>query len=374
MNLTSLRLVGAVVGLTAVLTLATVVLWSRLAGRGPVRILLRVVALLLCQAMAAVSMAAVVNRSFGFYETWSDLFPSTSTAQAAAQAASHLAPVTGRGTSAAASAQVALDASLGRQVAPRSSAPGRTVPFTLTREGMTASGLVYLPPQYDQVKYAGMRFPTVLVLAGYPGPVSTLVRRLEVPQTMSHLAATGQVRPMIMVLWSPTVAHPRDTECANVVGGPQVETYLAQDLPVAIDGAFRTNRHWGVMGASTGGFCAAKLAVRHPARFTSAVSFSGYLRTLIDGTTGPLFGGDKLLKNENDPLWLIEHRPVPPVALLLTASKDESDVYPQVQELVAHARAPLQVSTLIVPTGGHNFGLWVSELPTALEWLSARLA
>ena len=42
------------------------------------------------------------------------------------------------------------------------------------------------------------------------------------------------MQPMILVMLRPTVAPPRDTECVDVPGGPQTETFFAEDLPQAV--------------------------------------------------------------------------------------------------------------------------------------------
>ncbi|CAM5397307.1 esterase [Streptomyces badius] len=49
----------------------------------------------------------------------------------------------------------------------------------------------------------------------------------------------GKARPMILVMLRPTVAPPRDTECVDVPGGPQTETFFAEDLPEAVTGTYR---------------------------------------------------------------------------------------------------------------------------------------
>lgn len=41
---------------------------------------------------------------------------------------------------------------------------------------------------------------------------------------------------------------------------------------------------------STGGYCAAKLAMTNPYQFPDAVSMAGYYVALRDGTTGSLYG------------------------------------------------------------------------------------
>jgi S-formylglutathione hydrolase FrmB len=180
---------------------------------------------------------------------------------------------------------------------------------------------------------------------------------------------------MVVVMVSPTVAPPRDTECADVPGGPQAETWLAQDVPQEVAARYRVLAPgaWGLLGVSTGGFCAVKLVLRHPDVFCCAVGMSGYLHAITDLTTGDLYQHDAALRHASDPLWRLAHLPQPRVRILLTASRAESDLNQQAQAFVAADRSPLQVATLMVPSGGHNFGVWVGELPTCLQWLSLSL-
>jgi enterochelin esterase-like enzyme len=240
---------------------------------------------------------------------------------------------------------------------------------------LSGHALVMLPPQYDEPAFARRRFPVTLVLAGYPGHIGSLEGSLAVPQTVDSLLHSGRMTPMVMVLASPTLVPPRDTECTDIPRGPQVQTFLAQDLPEWVSLHFRVTgaAHWGVLGFSTGGFCAAKLALTHPQVFTAGVSLSGYLTAVTDPTTGDLFAGSTTIRNLNDPLWRVQHLAPPDVSLLLTASREETKVYREVEQLAAAARAPLAVFTIIRPVGGHNAGVWREELPLCLKWLSAVL-
>ncbi len=53
--------------------LATVVLWSRLKGPGPVRVLQRLALIAVCQVTAIAVVATLINNSFYFYTSWADL-------------------------------------------------------------------------------------------------------------------------------------------------------------------------------------------------------------------------------------------------------------------------------------------------------------
>ena len=366
MSLLSHALLAALGAAMVCAVVATVLLWPRLAGRGVMAYAGRLLAVATCQLLAIVVAALAINQHFDFYASWSELFPTTSNAQAAA------VPLTIIGPKAKAHR---ADAVPNARVATPDPRPGQAIPIRITGVGgLSEGGFAYLPPQYSEAAHHGERFPAVLVLAGYPGHVSTLVNRLEVPSQMNRQVAAGTVHPMIMILVSPTVARPRDTECADVPAGPQVETYLSRDVPHWVDTHLRTNGRWAVLGVSTGAYCATKLATRHPSVFSAAVSMSGYIHPLEDSTTGELYGHNAALRNESDAIWVMRNRPAPRVDYLMTASRTERQVYPQLKEFASVVHPPATLATLIEPSGGHNFGVWVKELPTCLQWLSARLA
>jgi S-formylglutathione hydrolase FrmB len=133
---------------------------------------------------------------------------------------------------------------------------------------------------------------------------------------------------------------------------------------------------WGVVGDSTGGYCATKIAMTHDAEFRAAVSLSGYYFALHDVTTGNLWGGSRTLRHLNSPQWMLAHRPAPPVSLFVTIGKQETkrEGYPDTMKFLSLVKPPMRVTALIEPHGGHNFRTWDAELPTALHWLSNRLS
>ena len=349
---------------------------SALAGRGVTRFARRLALLVGCQVLAVAVVCATVNDWFDFYSSWNDLLgtgqPVTLTLNPPPGPGPAGGQVPGRP-----GAAVALPRTIDRRYTAPDPRAGRLVPVDIPghRTGLSTHAVVMLPPQYDEPAYAHRSFPVTLVLAGYPSQIGSLEGSLAVPQTADALLHTGRMSPMVMVLVSPTVVPPRDTECTDIPNGPQVQSFLAEDVPAWVSGHYRVSGagHWGVLGFSTGGFCAAKLALTYPWVFAAGVSLSGYLHARTDPTTGDLFGGSTAVQQQNDPLWRVQHLPNPSVSLLLTASKQETGVYQQVEQLVAASRPPLAVSTIIRPTGGHNAGVWRGELPLCLQWLSALL-
>jgi enterochelin esterase-like enzyme len=250
------------------------------------------------------------------------------------------------------------------------------VEITGTRTGITAPAYVYLPPQYFQKAFRKQDFPAAVILTGYPGTAESLITRMKYPQTATAHIKRGTMQPMIMVMMRPAVVPPRDTECMDVPHGPQVETFFTDDLRDAIEANYRVGRHarnWGLMGDSTGGYCSLKIAMQHPGDYSSAVSLSGYYSTHDDPTTGDLFGGSAALQQQSDLLWRLHNLPVPPVWTLVTTSRRGEGNYHSTLTFIKTVRPPMQVASIILPSGGHNFSTWNRELPGALDQLSHHL-
>ncbi len=381
MDLLGRPLVILLAGLALGLPAATYLLWSRVRGPRAVRAATRVVLLGLSQLTAVLLVAALLNDYGYFYGSWSELLGGSTNDGRVVHAR-------GRHQAIAAREAVALTArSSGDRVTPlpgaaaspaQWSTKGRLESVTISggRSGLSDHAFVYLPPQYYQPAWAHRTFPAVEVLTGYPGNDLSLVNRMYYPQVLQQLVAAHHARPMVLVMLRPTVVPPRDTECTDVPAGPQVETFLAQDVPVALRNSVRVSPvGWGAIGDSTGGYCAVKIAMTHSDVFSAAVSLSGYYHTLQDRTTGDLWGGSRVLRSLNDLEWRLQHQPPPPVSLLLTISRQEHSRqgYSDTRRFLSLVRPPLHVDSLVVNRGGHNYSAWDGELPRAVSWLSAHL-
>lgn len=364
----------------------TVLLWSRVRGQSILRGGARF-GMLAAGQLATVALVAVVANNYGqFYTSWSDLLGSSG---APPRVATYGAPITPAGTRThrnPASAPLRLGPATGTMQVVGSmnwSTPsqwtttGKVIQVQITgnRSRLSIPAFVYLPPQY--FTSAHRRFPAVEVMTGYPGSALSLVSRMNYPAMALDLVRAHRAHPMVLVMFSSTVAPPRDTECTNVPRGPQAETFLANELPSAVAHGLRVQPSgWGVLGDSTGGYCAAKLTMHHPNVFAGGVSLSGYYFARSDITTGDLWGGSLAVRHYNDLEWLLAHRPAPPASLFVTISKAEThyDGYPDTMRFLHLVKPPMHVTALIESSGGHNFGAWHRELPRALSWLSARIA
>jgi enterochelin esterase-like enzyme len=358
-GLTSWLTVGVAAAMVVALTLATLLLWGRLGDTGIARWPLRGALLVAGQLSAVVLVGLILNRIYAFYVSWPELLGQHAKVSAAQ-------PDVG-----------SLDARWEPQIA-RAYREGHgiviSIPIPGLRSGVAAGpALVYLPPQYGDPSHANRTFPVVELLAGFPGSPETWTNRLHVASILDQEIAAGRTVPFIAVMPTQTVGKPRDAECVNVVNGPQLATYLTDDVRTGVEKAFRASsslRQWTLMGYSTGGYCAANLATRHPEMFHAAVSIAGYNAAAHDGTTGDLFAKNPIVRDDNSPLWRAEHLTEPNLDLLLITTK--SDRYSVVanDKLARAARPPLRIWTLTLPRGGHNTATFSAELPVAFGWLS----
>ena len=62
---------------------------------------------------------------------------------------------------------------------------------------------------------------------------------------------------------------------------------------------------WGLTGYSSGGYCAANLALRHRSSFGAAAVIEGYFRA-ADGPAGAALNDSQPLETANSPLYLAE--------------------------------------------------------------------
>ena len=146
--------------------------------------------------------------------------------------------------------------------------------------GYHRKGLVYLPPQYRQPRYAHVRFPVVELFHGTPGSPRAWNTVLPVSKIMDSLLAKHLIGPMVLVM--PAINGP-GSNFEDCVNGPNLkdETYLTEDVRADVLARYQVSHdpyEWGAAGYSSGGYCAANLALRHRGSFGAAAVINGYFR------------------------------------------------------------------------------------------------
>ncbi|HEV2634724.1 MAG TPA: alpha/beta hydrolase-fold protein [Actinocrinis sp.] len=367
MGLTSGIFLAAAITAVAALPLATVLLWNRLRGPRAVRAAARFSLIGLCQGSAVLLAALLINNSFQLYLSWSDLLGEDGGPGRIQARMPVVQPAARPGSLPA--GRALPNAGLFHAFAAVAGVQATTITGPLSR--VTGSVYVWLPPQYTEARYAHSQFPVVQLLSGYPGSPVTWLQGMQAPRILDQEVTAGSVHPFILVAAAINVDPPHDPDCSDIAGGPQVDTWLTQDVHALVESSFRTRTDahgWGLMGYSEGGLCASKLALQHSGEYAAAVSMSG-----DDHPDGDLLRAGTKAYEENSPLWLLQNRPPVPVALLLTGTMQDGATAAEADAMSTAAKNPTVVSRLIAPRGGHNVGVWTAAEPDGFQWLSQNL-
>ena len=362
--------------------IGTYLLWNRIRGPRPVRAAARLSMIGVSQVMAILLCGVVVNNYYGLYASWDDLLGDTGGPGV----------IIHQNTVAAGTPIIGGDLTDGRaqggrgQVVPRVRPAGPVqafkkygddalvTSFTGPKSGLggTNDVMVWTPPQYDDPAYANTDFPVIFLFPGYPGTPQTWFGNMAGQKELGTLVQQHASTPFVLVAVNISPVKGVNTDCTDIPGGPQVATYITDDVRTMIERTFRvsTDRSgWGMMGYSEGGLCAGKLLVQYPQLFSAAVQMSGDVRP--GGTVskyGPAFA------NQNSTLWILQnHKPNPPVALLAAASAEDAHGSVLADALALQAAAPEVVDVLKKQHGSHNTEVWKQWLPQAYGWLSQHL-
>ncbi|GAA4617916.1 alpha/beta hydrolase-fold protein [Actinoallomurus liliacearum] len=333
---------------------------------------LKAVAGVVAFAPAMLFGVALVNKFYGYYQSWDDAWRDLTN-----QAPASVARVPDLGDR--------LDQVLGEAVKKRQARKnGFAMETVLTgaKSHIVRQGMIYLPPQYFQRQYAAERFPVIELIHGAPGNPGDYEGRLKISGMFRGLIAAGKAKPAVLVI--PDVGGGRDraTQCLDTVRGEQDETYTAYDVPDLVAARLRVQPPgpaWEIAGFSEGGYCAANLALRHPDRYGIAASLSGYYEPLrhnrLPQPVDP-FGGNKALRDANSPLKVLAKPGVDrrlPHFWVMTGSGVQVDLV-QAQAFVDLVkRYQPDVPFLIVKGGQHNYGAWREAFPKMFMWATPRL-
>lgn len=318
---------------------------------------LRVVTGVLATTVTMVSGFAVVNDYYGYYRTWGTL---ASDLSGSAPNFGTIATVD-RGT-------------VGRLV-------GGTVrreTFAGSLSHISRSGFVYLPPQYSQPAYAHVRFPVVELLHGSPGEPADWLLTLRVTSIVDTLIARHLMGPVVLVM--PAIDEGfRFEDCVNTPSALD-DTYISQEVPADVRRMFRVSTdpaQWALGGYSSGGYCAANLALRHRGSFGAAVVMDGYFRA-TDGPAGDAIGRvDTAALTANSPLDTAAALPPatsPMPAFWVDAGSGNHFDLAAARAFVARLSRVERATFVVEPGGGHDFYSWSAALPSALAWAWLQIA
>jgi S-formylglutathione hydrolase FrmB len=199
--------------------------------------------------------------------------------------------------------------------------------------------------------------------------------------TLDAFAANHGGRSPVVVFVDSGGSFTVDTECVNGPRGNAAD-HLTEDVVPFMSGTFGVapaQRHWGVVGFSSGGTCALNLTVMHPDEFGAFVDIAGDLGPNAGTKTQTidrLFGGDPAAWAAFDPVTVMtRHGRYDGVSGLVvtpnSTKADGSDGGAGVLCSTAGANGiPCEVITM---PGRHDWPFAASAFRATLPWLAGRL-
>jgi len=362
-------LIVAFVGTSALV----VIFWPQLGRNSTFAVLARIGSLVVLNLMLVLVSAVALNDQYLFFADWADVTGSgalTVTAQGhsggptsavftTASGAGAVFPVTGTAGVAA-----ALPAT--------TSGGGRLLTFQVTgpASGLTGEVMVQLPETYSATASSARSYPVLESFPTYPGTPESLFKNLDLTSGFTAAVGAKKIGDFLLVVpqtWFPGRA---DTECVNGPSGtPQVEDWITKDVPAWLAQHFRVQHDrnsWATIGVSAGAWCASMAAYLHPNLYSAAISMGGYFTPTFEGPP-PFMPGSPSLARYN----LTKRVAVnpPPIAMLVTTSRQDKVSYPTTSRFVAAARSPLAIDSKVFASGGHRWSQWAPLLGPALAWL-----
>lgn len=242
------------------------------------------------------------------------------------------------------------------------------------KSGVSANVWVWLPPQYTDPKYAGFGFPVLTLYAGGQsnGYNTWTDNQLPIQEIDAQLVQEQKAHPFIMIMpvQNLTADEHRSLDCSDIPGQPRMGTWMSQDVPDFVRANFRTLKgpdSWGLMGASSGADCSAKLALQHPDVYRAAVPIDGGFKA-----DSLLWKGHQAEQDANSPDKLIATGKAD-VRMLATAGGASSYEVNLVKGWVAKAVPPTTVEYYEQPGGKHKTVDFDKMIPMSLQWLTKNL-
>jgi S-formylglutathione hydrolase FrmB len=139
--------------------------------------------------------------------------------------------------------------------------------------------LVYTPPGYSETD--DRRYPTVYVIQGYGGFVSTWKNRSGYrsgfPEAADRLIADGQIKPVVVVYVDAWTAY-GGSQFVDSPGTGRYHSYLCDEVVPWVDAHYLTlpsAAHRGIQGKSSGGFGAMVTPMLRPDLFGGLATHAG---------------------------------------------------------------------------------------------------
>ena len=346
------------------LTLFAVVKWEKIYRRTFSNFLLRLLIIVLCQVLVLISIGLEVNRANGFYESWNDVFGTSSNYSKTATTAGSMATITK--SELAHADKRSLNSLLVRDV--------------ITGKQSHVSNVVYLDLPAAAVSNIEKKIPldphryrVVEFLSGFPSQPLMWVKALSIDKVLATYNQSHVGHEVIGVIPQVNIAGHYDLECMNLPGKrPAAEIWLSSDLHSYL--STRLGMHdtkWGVMGVSTGAWCAAMLSIRHPELYAASASIAGYYIPALPATDSIALQNEMNARYDLAKSEVLLKKVQP---LYITASDGDSYSIYETRKFLAKHHPHLAITYKEFKSGGHHSEVWVPQVPLALAWLQRNIS
>lgn len=359
--------------------IAVIVYWVKLSPPRWWSLLTRALSLIFVITFSVLAVGVSMNREYAWYSSWSDLVSANEVATSevtAGATAGNAAPSAAPPTKVVETAKYPTNAALGIAEGDKPSGQWLTIKVAGETSGVTSEVWVWLPASYTSPGTNRQLYPVIMALHGYPGIPADYAQGIALGDKVTAAVAASQMKESIII--APGIAGPGgvDSECVNGnPGQPQMETFLATDLPKWIKTNFRASsdpQSWATFGFSEGGYCAAMLAMLHPKVFSAGVEFAGYSAPQFEKGYKPFAVGSEQY-NKYDLVKLAQNAP-PPVSLRVMTSKADALSWSYAKALMAAVKPPTSVTAAILTGVGHRMQVWVKDMPNGLDWLGQHIS
>jgi len=304
-------------------------------------------------------MGITINRSGEFYSSWSDLFGAQGQYQKIALSPSALSQISAK------------------EILSADHAKGGSLIFRKVIKGASSgiSNVVYVVASPKVAKSLessahsiGNSYQVVELFPGTPGVPQTWIGTLDGITTMEDLENSGKIPPTIAVIPAINVQPGHDTECLDFAFGAHVESWVTRDMKTFMQTFMGIdNRLWSSFGYSTGGWCAAEVAVLHQDQYSQGVSLAGYFKPLL--SVGLSKREKNYLNSKYDLISHLKHGPRNTKLMIIASLKDRL-ANSSAQKFMQSANALIPIKYIPIPAGGHNIKVWKPFIASGFLWIS----
>ena len=337
--------------------LGILLMWGKIYRRGLKNLIMRTLALLFINIFLLIAIGLSFNKSQGFYADWSDLFGSGVNYESKIVNYSELIPP-----------KVLKSAVRAKN--------GYYIIHEVIKgkySGVSNKVLLLLPPSavksleinqpLNPKKYAFAEF-----LTGFPAEPEMWLKMLNLHEIAQTFNVNNPGRELVGIIPQVNIQGSVDLECMNISKKYlSAETWLAQDVKhYATTRLGLNDEKLGLAGVSTGGWCAAMLAIKHPDLYSGAVSIAGYYRPALPRTDPQEIQDAMNIKYDLGPL---EERLTETIPIYLMASKGDKYSFRETQRYLSKSHPHLAINYHEIQHGAHNFHVWRNQIEPGLSWL-----